>query len=66
MCSPKPSSPYWKSNSFWPDFSTGIASFRPCSLAAGGMPLGSPNCSSTSAPVTLGSAPFSSAFSSPS
>ena len=36
----------------------------PC--AAGGMPLGSPNCSSTSAPVTLGSAPFSSAFSRPS
>ena len=32
MCSPK-SSPYWKSNSSWPDFSTGIASLRPCSLA---------------------------------
>ena len=36
MCSPK-SSPYWKSNSSWPDFSTGIASLRPCSLASFGM-----------------------------
>ena len=32
MWAPK-SSPYSKSNSFWPDFSTGIASFRPCSRA---------------------------------
>ena len=32
MWAPK-SSPYSKSNSFWPDFSTGIASFSPCSRA---------------------------------
>ncbi len=63
MWSPN-SSPYWKSNSFWPDFSTGIASSRPFSRASEGM--SPPNCSSTSVPVTSGSRPFSSAFSIPS
>ena len=33
MCSPK-SSPYWKSNSSWPDFSTGIASIEALLLGA--------------------------------
>src|SRR4051794_22500652 len=62
MCSPK-SSPYWKSNSFWPDFSTGMASIRPESLACTGM--SPPNCSSTRQPVTPASAPSSVAFSIP-
>ncbi len=65
MWAPK-SSPYSKSNSFWPDFSTGMASSRPFSLAWDGMPLGSPNCSSTRQPLQLGSMPSSAAFSIPS
>ena len=65
MCAPK-SSPYWKSNSFWPDFSTGIASSSPRSLASPGMLRGAPNCSSTSTPVACGSTPASTAFTIPS
>ena len=63
MCAAK-SSPYSKSNSFWPDFSTGIASFRPCSRACSG--ILEPNCSSTSTPVAGGSAPRETASSIPS
>ena len=56
MCSPK-SSPYWKSNSSWPDFSTGIERTRPSSFARFGM--SEPNCSSTSTPVAAASTPRS-------
>ena len=63
MWSPN-SSPYWKSNSFWPDFSTGIVSDRPCSAASSGM--SEPNCSSTSTPADAASTPRSTAFSMPS
>ena len=63
MCSPN-WSPYSKSNSSWPDFSTGIASTSPRSFAWLGM--SPPNCSSTSTPVTPASAPFSVALSMPS
>ena len=65
MWAPK-SSPYSKSNSFWPDFSTGIARIRPFSLASAGMFVGEPNCSSTSTPLAPASAPCSTAFSIPS
>ena len=60
------SSPYSKSNSSWPLFSTGIASLMPRSLISSGTLLGPPNCSSTSPPVTWASAPRSSATTSPS
>ena len=64
MCAPK-SSPYWKSNSFWPDFSTGIASFSPLSLASWGTVP--PNCSSTSTPTwSLCTEPVSVALTMPS
>ena len=55
---------YWKSNSFWPDFSTGIDSARPCSRASFG--TSPPNCSSTSTPAVDGSSPRDTAFSMPS
>ena len=58
------SSPYWKSNSFWPDFSAGIVSERPFFGASSGM--SEPNCSSTSTPAEEGSRPRSTAFSMPS
>ena len=64
MCAPK-SSPYSKSNSFWPDFSTGIASFSPLSLASWGTVP--PNCSSTSTPTwSAGTEPVSVALTMPS
>ena len=63
MCSPK-SSPYWKSNSSWPDFSTGMASSSPSSFACFAMPA--PNCSSTSTPAAAASTPRSTASSMPS
>ncbi len=63
MCSPK-SAPYWKSNSSWPDFSTGIASLRPSSFARFGM--SEPNCSSTSTPAASASTPRDTASSMPS
>ncbi len=63
MCSPN-SSPYWKSNIFWPERSTGIASLRPCARASSGTV--EPNCSSTSTPVTDGSAPAATAWRRPS
>ena len=53
-------------NSFWPLFSTGIASLMPRALACWGTSVGPPNCSSTSAPVADGSAPRASAASIPS
>ena len=49
MCAPK-SPPYSKSNSGWPDLSTGIASFSPAAFASAWMFLGAPNCSSTRTP----------------
>jgi hypothetical protein len=54
MCSGK-SSPYWKSNSSWPDFSTGIVRLSPCSRASFG--TSPPNCSSTSTPAADASTP---------
>ncbi len=49
---------------FWPERSAGIASFRPFSRASAGTV--EPNCSSTSTPVTAGSAPAPTACSMPS
>ena len=64
MCAPK-SSPYWKSNSSWPDFSTGIAVFSPRAFACG--MIAAPNCSSTSTPrVDASAPPVSTAFTMPS
>ena len=63
MCAGK-SSPYWKSNSFCPDFSAGIVSERPSLGASSGM--SEPNCSSTSTPAEAGSRPLLTAFSMPS
>ncbi len=63
MCSPK-SAPYWKSNSSWPDFSTGIERTSPSSFARFGM--SEPNCSSTSTPVAPASTPRWTASSMPS
>ena len=60
------SSPYWKSNSVWPLFSTGIASFMPAALIRSWIRFGAPNCSSTRPPAVAACAPFESASSRPS
>ena len=48
----------------WPERSAGIASLRPRARASSGTV--EPNCSSTSTPVTDGSAPAATAWESPS
>ena len=58
------SAPYSKSNSSWPDFSTGIESRIPISVAFSATSV--PNCSSTRMPAADRSAPASSAASIPS
>ncbi len=56
--SPK-ASPYSKSNSFWPDFSTGIASLNPPAFAS--RATSGPYCPSTSTPANAFGAPCSTA-----
>jgi hypothetical protein len=63
MCVPK-SSPYWKSNSSWPLFSTGIASRRPDAFAS--LAMSAPNCSSTRTPAESRGTPSSAARLAPS
>ena len=48
MCAPK-SSPYSKSNSSWPLFSTGMAKTNPSALEV--LAMSAPNCSSTRIPA---------------
>src|SRR6266540_172391 len=63
MCAPK-SSPYWKSNSSCPLFSTGMAKLKPSFLAVRAM--SAPNCSSTRMPPYSFGAPSSTARRKPS